>query len=188
MKKLFVTIGTLLAMQLQAQVYRNCTVLLNAIHKDSSLISAQSKEAWMELDLKSNEVTLIVTLGTFKSTDSIQKHEFDAPNEKFYFRGRFDGNAYNLLNEIVNDDIQNLSGTVRMNGEEMNVVSKYSIFKGSNSTADTDVQRNLLFSLIIPLKLSDYNLTSDFPELTDNMTLHLVRQPVNIVSEPTKIK
>jgi hypothetical protein len=180
MKKLLVTISMLLALPpIQAQVYRNCTVLLNAVHRDSSVLSAQSSKAWLELDLLSNEVTLIVKLGTFESTDSIKHHDFDGPNEKFYFRGRFDGNAYSLLNEMVNDETQNLIGSVQLNGKEKRITAKYSIYKGSSITSEND--RKLLFSLIIPIKLSDYQLGDELNELMDDLTIMLIRQPVNIV-------
>jgi hypothetical protein len=179
MKKLFITIGALLAMQLQAQVYRNCTVLLNAVHRDSSVLSAQSKKAWLELDLLSNEVTLIVKLGTFESNDSIKHHNFEGPNEKCYFRGRFNSNAYTLLNEMVNDEMQTIDGTIQLNGKEKRVTAKYSVYKGTNSTSDTD--RKLLFSLIIPIKLSDYELNDELSELMNDLTILMIRQPVNLI-------
>lgn len=179
MKKFLVTISAFLALQqIHAQVYRNCTVWLTAVQRDSSVLSAQSNKAWLELDLQSNEVTLIVKLGTFESTDSIKHHNFDGPNEKCYFKGRFDGDAYTLLNEMVNDETKNLTGTIQLNGNERRVSAKYSVYKGSN--INTEADRKLLFSLMIPIKLSDYELSEEVNELMDDITIMLVRQPVNI--------
>lgn len=179
MKKLLITLGVLLGLQqLQAQQYRNCTVILNAVHRDSSFITAESNKASLQLDLLSNEITLIVKLGTFTSTDSIKNHDFDGPNEKFYFKGRFDGNAYEMLNQMVNDEIQNLSGVIQLNGKEQRIVAKYSIYRGTSGTA---ANPKILFSLFLPIKLSDYELNTKLSELLNDISINLIRQPVNLV-------
>lgn len=161
-----------------AQVFTKCRAILSAVKTDSSTITANTTEAWLEINPQTSEVLFKVKLGSFKSNDATLNNELEEHNQKVTFNGNLGIDAYRFLNEMNADESLPITGYIKLNGKKHAVMANYSVFKQHIYTGDPIYRP--LFTMQLVIKLSDYEIAEYFPEFKGSFIISVVRQPVNI--------
>lgn len=163
---------------LQAQVYRNCVVHFMGTSKDSSSVSAITKEANIEINTQTGELILSLKLGSLITENSILAKELKEHNDKIYFKGNLGLEPNKSITQIAQDKNYPVMGYTRINGIRIPTKATYSVFQKSNSLGNAQA---VLFNLDFFIHLSDFKIADYFPELMDEVKVSLVRQPLNLV-------
>jgi hypothetical protein len=169
------------SMVLKGQVFKNSRATLTGITKDSQIITANTQEAIVVLDLQTAELILKVQLSDFAKTNTFEElKKLKLHNEKLYFKGNLGIDPIKLINEQNTDKPYTITGYIKLNGEKHAVSGTYSVFQQNNTT---ESNRKILLTLFIPFLLSDFNLAQDMDKFKDEVTISIIKQPINLQME-----
>ncbi|MCU0442418.1 MAG: hypothetical protein MUE96_08470 [Bacteroidia bacterium] len=179
MKSLFTFCFVLLYAISNAQVFRNCRLVLEMVRTDSVVVTAESREGLMEVNSLTGELTIKVKISSFKTTDSTVQSLFKQNSDKLILKGYLGVDPIAILKEARLEQQYPFAGMLKLNQQYHGVQGQFSLFKQSNQE---QANQNALLSFALPFTLADYKLDQTYPMIQDKVMLRIVRQPFTLTT------